>query len=187
MTEQPPAGESEEEPVYEFEIRWTEHAATIRAETGEDAPGRALDAFLALLRSPARQIYVPLPSREGVRVSGRLRLTQEQQLAETTDEPDRIVDTRRPLWRIGDNFGIHLYEASTPVATALTPEFAQQILQDHNDPNAPRARGLHHRPVPSSEIEDALDALHRVSSVSYRHQIADLIDRVDEGGINRSL
>lgn len=42
------------------------------------------------------------------------------------------------LWRIGQHYQIHVYEmgededADIPVATALTVEFAKQIVKDHN-------------------------------------------------------
>jgi hypothetical protein len=35
-------------------------------------------------------------------------------------------------WRVGSHYGIHIYEGETPIATALTPEFARQIVDEHN-------------------------------------------------------
>jgi hypothetical protein len=35
-------------------------------------------------------------------------------------------------WRVGQHYGIHVYEDETPVCTAMTPEFAAQIVRDHN-------------------------------------------------------
>lgn len=39
------------------------------------------------------------------------------------------------LWRVGSHYGIHVYEGETPVCTALTQEFAAQIVADHNNTN----------------------------------------------------
>jgi hypothetical protein len=38
----------------------------------------------------------------------------------------------RAAWRVGSHYGIHIYEGETPIATALTPEFARQIVDEHN-------------------------------------------------------
>jgi 2,4-dienoyl-CoA reductase-like NADH-dependent reductase (Old Yellow Enzyme family) len=35
-------------------------------------------------------------------------------------------------WRVGQHYNIHVYEGETPVCTALTAEFARQIVDDHN-------------------------------------------------------
>lgn len=35
-------------------------------------------------------------------------------------------------WRVGSHYGIHIYDGDTPVATALTPDYAAQIVADHN-------------------------------------------------------
>lgn len=35
-------------------------------------------------------------------------------------------------WRMGQHYNIHVYQGETPVCTALTPEFARRIVQDHN-------------------------------------------------------
>jgi hypothetical protein len=34
-------------------------------------------------------------------------------------------------WRTGTHYNIHVYAGDTPVCTALTPEFAQRIVEDH--------------------------------------------------------
>lgn len=36
-------------------------------------------------------------------------------------------------WRVGKHYDIHIYDdRNVPVATAMTPEWAQQIVQEHN-------------------------------------------------------
>jgi hypothetical protein len=37
------------------------------------------------------------------------------------------------LWRVGSHYDIHIYNAlGVPIATAMTAEAAQQIVEEHN-------------------------------------------------------
>lgn len=41
------------------------------------------------------------------------------------------IDKRK--WRVGKHYDVHLYaEGNIPIATAMTPESAQQIVEEHN-------------------------------------------------------
>lgn len=60
-----------------------------------------------------------------------------------------MTDTRR--WRVGTHYGIHGYsdgerDASEPLFTALRPEIAKQVIDDHNflhgNGNATRAQSV---------------------------------------------
>jgi hypothetical protein len=71
-------------------------------------------------------------------------------------------------WRVGKHYQIHVYEGDTPVCTALTPEFAAQIVADHNarlaGPNAGDVLSAVVAALPAegefdtSEIVEAVDA-----------------------------
>jgi hypothetical protein len=188
MTDTSPQ-ESGEDAVYEFTIRWTEQPGVVHAHTGLHDSQEALSAYLTLLRDPARHTSVPLADREDVEVSGRLRAFPEQpadpEASSSTEKTWRVGSSAQKTWRVGSKYGIHVYECSTPVCTALTEDYARQIVADHNvDPDAVRARPVSGRPVPLSEITNALDALH---TPGYRQQFLDLIEQVDAGGINYRL
>lgn len=120
--------------------------------------------------------------------SGESAEDTTDEFEEDSNEPERPPDTRRRAWRIGSKYGIHVYEGSTPVCTALTEDYARQIISDHNaSPDPGRVRTEWGRPVAASEIADALEALRCRLSPGYWQQIKDLVDRVDEGGIDYRL